>query len=129
LLEGTAEAKPPNVLIYATTNRKNLVRENFADRGIPSDDVHERDTLLEKISLAARFGLRVTFSAPDQEHFVQIAAAIARARGIDLPEAELRARALAWDRRYGGRSGRSARQFVDEISAEIAQHERRRDEQ
>ncbi len=126
LLEGTAEAKPPNVLIYATTNRKNLVRESFADRGVPGDDVHERDTLLEKTSLAARFGLRITFSAPDQERFVQIATAIARARGLALPDAELRARALAWDRRHGGRSGRSARQFADELAAEIAEDERRR---
>lgn len=119
LLEGAAEAHPENLLLYATTNRRNLVRESFADRGQPGDDVHGRDTLHEKISLAARFGLRVTFSLPDQDQYVVIARELARGRGLELPDDEMRARALAWERQHGARSGRTARQFVDDLEAEL----------
>ena len=119
LLEGTAEARPANLLIYATTNRRNLVRESFADRGAPGDDVHGRDTMQEKISLAARFGLRVTFAAPDQERYLAIATSLARGRGLPLAEEEVRARALLWERQHPGRSGRTARQFVDDLEAEL----------
>jgi predicted AAA+ superfamily ATPase len=119
LLEGTAEARAANLLIYATTNRRNLVRESFADRGAPGDDVHGRDTMQEKISLAARFGLRVTFAAPDQERYLAIATSLARGRGLPLAEEEVRARALLWERQHPGRSGRTARQFVDDLEAEL----------
>jgi len=121
LLEGTAEARPDNLILYATTNRRNLVRETFAERGAPGDDPHGRDTMGEKISLAARFGLRVTFAAPDQERYVAIATALARGRGLtslDIPDDELRRRALLWERQHPGRSGRTARQFVDDLEAE-----------
>jgi len=121
LLEGTAEAWPDNMILYATTNRRNLVRETFAERGAPGDDPHGRDTMGEKISLAARFGLRVTFAAPDQERYVAIAAALARSRGLtfsDMSDDELRRRALLWERQHPGRSGRTARQFVDDLQAE-----------
>lgn len=119
LLEGAAEARPRNLVVYATTNRRNLVRESFADRGAPSDDVHGRDTMQEKVSLAARFGLRVTFGVPDQERYLMIAASLARGRGLALPEHELRSRALAWERQHSGRSGRTARHFVDDLEAEL----------
>jgi predicted AAA+ superfamily ATPase len=119
LLEGTAEARPANVLIYATTNRMNLVREYFTDRGKPTEDVNWKDTMEEKQSLAHRFGLRVTFMAPDQERYVNIALGLARQRGITLPEDALRERALLWERQHVGRSGRVARQFVDELEAEL----------
>lgn len=119
LLEGTAEARPANILIHATTNRLNLIRENFSDRGKPSDDVHWRDTMDEKGALVARFGLRVTFTVPDQERYLKIATALAHQRSLVLPEEELRARALAWERQHAGRSGRVARQFVDDLMAEL----------
>jgi predicted AAA+ superfamily ATPase len=119
LLEGTAEARPANVLIYATTNRLNLIRESFSDRGKPTEDVNWRDTMDEKQSLAHRFGLRVTFIAPDQERYVRIATGLARQRGITLSDEELRDRALQWERQHVGRSGRVARQFVDELEAEL----------
>lgn len=118
LLEGAAEARPHNVLIYATTNRLNLIREQFSERGKPGDDVHWRDTMEEKHSLVARFGLRVTFATPDQERYLKIAVTLAHQRGLRLPEEELRARALQWERQHTGRSGRLARQFVDELEAE-----------
>lgn len=120
LLEGAAEARPENVLIYVTTNRLNLIRENFSDRGKPTDDVHWRDTMDEKNSLVARFGLRVTFATPDQERYLKIALGLAQQRGLDLPEEELRTRALVWERQHSaGRSGRLAHQFVDDLEAEM----------
>jgi len=119
ILEGTAAARPANLLLYATTNRRNLVRETFAERGAPGDDVHGRDTIGEKVSLAARFGLRVTFASPDQERYVAIASALARGRGLALSGDELRARALRWEREHPGRSGRTARHFVDDVEAEL----------
>ncbi len=119
LLEGTTEARPHNVLVYVTSNRLNLVRENFSDRGRPSDDMHWRDTMEEKNSLVARFGLRVTFALPNQERYLKIATELARQRGIELAEDDIRTRALSWEHRHVGRSGRMARQFVDELEAEI----------
>lgn len=121
LLEGTAEARPANVLIYATTNRQNLIRENFSDRGKPTDDVHWRDTMDEKLSLVHRFGLRVTFQSPDQNNYLAIVAALAHQRSLELPEDVLQARALQWERYHAGRSGRSARQFINELEAEMHQ--------
>jgi len=118
ILEGTAAARPANLLLYATTNRRNLVRETFAERGASGDDVHGRDTMGEKVSLAARFGLRVTFASPDQERYVAIASALARGRGLALSGDELRVRALRWEREHPGRSGRTARHFVDDLEAE-----------
>lgn len=124
LLEGGVEAPPENVRVYATSNRRNLIRERFSDREDEgagfSDDVHARDTMQEKLSLSARFGLRLTFPAPDQRRYLQIVAGLARGRGIKLPEDEVRERALLWDRWHAGRSGRTARQFVDELEAELA---------
>ncbi|HSL00068.1 MAG TPA: ATP-binding protein [Rubrobacteraceae bacterium] len=127
LLEGSVEEPPENVRLYATSNRRNLIRERFTERderapdgtGSASDDVHARDTMQEKLSLAARFGLRVTFPAPDQRRYIEIVAGLAGERGIEMPEAELVERALLWDRWHAGRSGRTARQFVDEIEAEL----------
>jgi predicted AAA+ superfamily ATPase len=118
LLEGTAEARPENVLIYATSNRLNLIRESFSDRGKPTEDVHWRDTMDEKHSLAHRFGLRITFMTPDQAHYLNIVEGLARQRHIDLPKEELYERALHWERQHAGRSGRVARQFIDELEAE-----------
>ncbi len=118
LLEGAVEARPANVLIHATSNRLNLIRENFADRGKPTDDVHWRDTLDEKASLVARFGLRITFMTPDQAQYLTIVTGLAYQRGLTLTEEDLHARALIWERQHVGRSGRIARQFIDELEAE-----------
>jgi predicted AAA+ superfamily ATPase len=123
LLEGSVEEPPGNVRVYATSNRRNLIRERFSDReeGGASDDVHARDTMQEKLSLSARFGLRVTFPTPDQQRYLEIVAGLARRRGIKMPEEELRERAVLWDRWHAGRSGRTARQFVDELEAELSE--------
>ncbi len=117
LLEGSVEEPPQNVRVYATSNRRNLVRERFSERD-EADDVHARDTMQEKHSLAARFGLRITFPVPDQQRYLTIVTELARQRGIRVPENELVERAILWDRWHAGRSGRTARQFVDELEAE-----------
>jgi len=119
LLEGSVEEPPENVRVYATSNRRNLIRERFSERD-EADDVHARDTMQEKLSLAARFGLRVTFPTPDQRRYLEIVTGLARGRGIELADEELQERAVLWDRWHAGRSGRTARQFVDELEAELA---------
>ena len=122
LLEGSVEEPPGNVRIYATSNRRNLIRERFSERdeGGVGDDVHARDTMQEKRSLSARFGLRVTFPTPDQRQYLEIVAGLACQRGIAMPEEELNERAILWERWHAGRSGRTARQFVDELEAELS---------
>lgn len=122
LLEGTAEARPANVLICATSNRLNLIRESFSERGKPSDDVNWRDTMDEKQSLVHRFALRVTFMSPDQRQYLSIVEGLARQRGLDLSIETLQERALQWERQHTGRSGRVARQFVDDLEAELKYH-------
>jgi uncharacterized protein len=119
LLEGSAEEPPENVRLYATSNRRNLIRETFSERESSDDDVHARDTMQEKLSLAGRFGLRLTFPSPDQARYLEIVAGLARVRGLAIPAEDLRERALLWDRWHAGRSGRTARQFVDELEAEL----------
>ncbi|HLL57476.1 MAG TPA: DUF815 domain-containing protein, partial [Rubrobacteraceae bacterium] len=120
LLEGSIEEPPGNVRLYATSNRRNLIRERFSDRE-EGDDVHERDTMQEKLSLVARFGLRLTFPSPDQRRYLEIVSGLARERGVKIPAGELEERALLWDRWHAGRSGRTARQFVDELEAELSE--------
>jgi predicted AAA+ superfamily ATPase len=119
LLEGTAEARPHNILICTTSNRMNLVRENFSERGKPTEDVNWRDTMDEKQSLVHRFGLRINFMTPDQAQYLRIVSELVQQRALAIPEEELRTRALQWERQHSGRSGRSARQFVDDLEAEL----------
>jgi len=118
-LEGTVEAWPANVVLYVTTNRRHLIKERFSDRDQEQNgEVRPRDTMEEKLSLADRFGLLVTFPAPDQERYVRVALGLAQAHGIGLPSGELRRRAIQWALWHNGRSCRTARQFVDELIAE-----------
>jgi uncharacterized protein len=118
-LEGTLESWPANVILYVTTNRRHLIKERFSDRDTePDDEVRPRDTMEEKLSLADRFGLLVTFPSPDQERYVRIALGLAKAHSIPLSEADLRRRAIQWALWHNGRSCRSARQFVDDLIAE-----------
>lgn len=117
LLEGGLEIRPDNVLLYATSNRKNLVRESFADRR--ADDVHGQDAMEEKLSLADRFGITVTFLSPDQESYLKIVEGLARQENIEIDPDELRNRALRWVMMNNGRSGRTARQFIDHLKGEL----------
>jgi uncharacterized protein len=120
VLEGGVEARPDNVLLYATSNRRHLVRQHFTDRDSAPDDIHHGDTVEEKLSLSDRFGLRVRFLAPDQARYLAIARALAARRGVQLEAEDLERRALRWAARHGGRSPRTARQFVDHLSGELA---------
>jgi len=121
ILEGGIEARPDNVVLYATSNRRHIVRERFGDRTPASDDdVHAMDTMEEKLSLSDRFGIRVRFGAPDEGRYLQIIHGIAEQRGVSLSGDELDRRALSWARRQNGRSGRTARQFVDALIGELA---------
>ncbi|MBQ1546540.1 MAG: ATP-binding protein [Clostridia bacterium] len=115
VIEGGLERKPQNVLIYATSNRRHLVKENFSDRDGYSGDVHKTDTMQEKLSLAARFGLEIYFGAPDKKQFDNIVCELARRDGLDISEDELLLLAHRWELRHGGFSGRTARQFIDDL--------------
>ncbi len=117
-LEGGLEAKPGNVLIYATSNRKHLIKERFSDRaGLTSgnidDEIRAADTMQEKLSLSDRFGMTVVFSSPDKKKYLDIVEGLARKRGIDADTEYLKREALKWELQYNGRSPRTARQFVD----------------
>jgi predicted AAA+ superfamily ATPase len=120
ILEGGVEARPENVILYATSNRRHLVLERFGDRAMPDDEIHAQDTLQEKLSLADRFGVTVIFLAPDQEQYLAIVAGLAKRRGLPIDDATLRRRALQWATWNNGRSGRTARQFVDDLTAELS---------
>ena len=120
MLEGGLESKTPNILIYATSNRRHLVKEYFNERaGLQSsnhdEEVHAGDTMQEKLSLADRFGINVVFSSPDQNKYLAIVKGIAERRNLDIDQERLQKEALQWALWYNGRSARTARQFVDWI--------------
>ena len=115
-LEGSVSARTGNTAIYATSNRRHLVKESFSDRN-GDDDVHRNDTLQETLSLSARFGLRVNFSRPDKKAYVTIATEPARSKGITLSDDELALKAEQFAISSGnGRSARTAKQFVAGLS-------------
>lgn len=116
VLEGGVEAKAANVLIYATSNRRHLIRETFEAR---EAEIHGNDAVQEQLSLADRFGVTLTFMSPDQEEYLAIVRGLAEQRGIDLAGGILAARAIEWERRQNGRSGRTARQFIDHLQGEL----------
>ncbi|MBP3249648.1 MAG: ATP-binding protein [Ruminococcus sp.] len=110
-LEGSASARGENMVIYATSNRRHLIRESFSDR--EGDDIHRNDTMQENLSLSARFGLRVSFGRPDKKEFIAIAEGIAKEKGLELPE-DLGLKAEQFVMSSGnGRSPRTAKQFVE----------------
>ncbi|WP_413168246.1 ATP-binding protein [Capilliphycus salinus ALCB114379] len=122
VLEGNLTARPQNVVVYATSNRRHLVREYFTDRPQPRDidEVQAWDTVSEKLSFSDRFGLTLTFEPANQQTYLKMVHHLAALAGIRLNREELEFRALQWATRHNGRSGRSARQFVDFLSAELA---------
>ena len=113
VLEGSVSAKSRNVAIYATSNRRHLVRETFSDR--EGDDVHRGETMQEMISLSERFGLHVTFQKPNKETYLEIVRRLAEARGAQLETGTLEALAERFALERGGRSARAAKQFVDSL--------------
>ncbi len=114
VIEGGLEKKPANVLIYATSNRRHLIKESFSDSDGWGGDIHKTDTVQEKLSLAARFGVSIFFTAPDKKQFQVIVKELAkRAELDDISESELMLMANRWELTHGGFSGRTARQFID----------------
>ena len=113
VIEGGLERKPENVLIYATSNRRHLIRENYSDREEVREDMHTGDTVQEKLSLVYRFGVTIYFGAPDKKQFQSIVKALAERSGVKMRSEELLAEANKWELSHGGLSGRTARQFVD----------------
>ncbi len=116
VIEGGLEKRPKNVLIYATSNRRHLIRESFRDKEERDEELHTNDTVQEKLSLVSRFGVTIYFGAPDKKEFEQIVLALAKRDGIAMPEEELLAGANRWELSHGGRSGRCAQQFIDYLS-------------
>ena len=113
VIEGGLEKKPKNVLIYATSNRRHLVREKFSDKEERRDDLHSSDTVQEKLSLVSRFGVTIFFAAPDKKQFQNIVKVLAERYGVTMPEEELLLEANKWELDHGGLSGRTAQQFID----------------
>lgn len=111
VLEGSVTAKSGNVVIYATSNRRHIIKEKFSDRD--GDDVHRNDTMQELVSLSERFGIHVTFSKPNKEIFLHIVHHLAEENGIDMPKEEIELLAERFALERGGRSARLARQFID----------------
>jgi predicted AAA+ superfamily ATPase len=122
VLEGSVTAKAQNVVVYATSNRRHLVREFFSDRPRPSDsdEVHNWDTLQEKLSFSDRFGLTLTFEPANQDTYLEIVRHLAEQTQLKIKREDLEFRAKQWATRHNGRSGRTARQFIDFIAGEIA---------
>lgn len=114
IIEGGLEKKPDNVLIYATSNRRHLIRESFSDRD-GGDDIHKNDTVQEKLSLSDRFGLTISFTKPMQKEYFEIVKYLAHNSGIDMPDDKLCAEASRWGLMHGGISGRVARQFINHL--------------
>ena len=115
MIDGGIEVTPSNVLIYATSNRMHLVKENWNDRKGDSDDVHRFDTLNEKLSLADRFGITLTYLSPNQVEYFTIVEQLAIKNNIQLPLEQLKAEALKWERQHNGRSGRTGQQFINHL--------------
>lgn len=113
VIEGGLEKNPDNILIYATSNRRHLVREKFSDKEERRDDLHSSDTVQEKLSLVARFGVSIFFCAPDKKQFQNIVKTLAERHQVEMPEEELLLEANKWELQHGGLSGRTAQQFID----------------
>lgn len=110
ILEGGLEPRPANVAIYATSNRRNLVRQTFSDRA--GDEVDASETIQEKTALADRFGLRVAYLPLNKPEFLKLVDGLAELEGIDMEQEELHAQAVKWETRHPGRTPRTARQFI-----------------
>ncbi len=125
VLEGGVEVQPENVLIYATSNRRHLVKEKFSDKdmnyySIENEEVRVQDSLQEKLSLSDRFGMTVYFTSPAQKEYLEIVRFLAKERGIEMEERLLDRMALQWELMQNSRSGRTAKQFIDHLAGRLA---------
>lgn len=131
VIEGGLEPSPENVLIYATSNRRHLIRETWQDRyDEAKEDMHRNDTVQEKLSLANRFGLSIGFFAPSPKEYDEIVCRLAeRYPEIRMNKKELLREAKAWEIRHGGFSGRTAQQFINYLAGTVCAPESRQEEQ
>jgi len=119
-LEGALERRPPNLLLYVTSNRRHMIPERWTDRNSPETaEVHGQDAMEERLSLADRFGRTILFLRPDQEEYLAIVEHLVARRGLPIGWEELRGAARRWVLWQNGISGRSARQFVDELEGRL----------
>ncbi len=120
VIEGGLETKPDNVLIYATSNRRHIIRETWNDRSdISGDELHHSDTMQEKLSLVARFGITINYPAPNQKEYYDIVKGLAKQIDSNtFSEEELCAQANIWEMSHGGRSGRTAQQFINYLAGQ-----------
>ena len=117
ILEGSVGGRAGNIAVYATSNRRHLIKETLTDR--EGDDVHESDTRQELMSLSARFGLTITFGSPDRERYLHIVEELAKQYGVELDPRQLAVRSEAFAVRSGGRSARVAKQFIELCKAGV----------
>lgn len=119
VIEGGVETRPDNILIYATSNRRHLIKETWNDRNDMeyNGEIHRSDTVEEKLSLSSRFGVLINYSNPSRQEYYDIVEGIAkRYPDIKLSKEELLAEANKWELRHGGVSGRTAQQFINYIA-------------
>ena len=121
VIEGGVETRPDNILIYATSNRRHLIKETWNDRNDQTNgaDKHHSDTVEEKMSLAARFGVTINYSKPEPKEYVEIVTQLAKRNHINMPVEDLVAAAKTWEIQHGGLSGRTAQQFIDHIRYQV----------
>lgn len=124
VLEGGIEHRPDNILLYATTNRRHIVKERFSERAgfysdNPDDEVRARDAMQEKLSLSDRFGITIVFSSPAKKEYLQIVHKMAEDSNIKMDPALLEQKAMQWELAYNGMSPRTARQFIDWLKGEM----------
>lgn len=120
VIEGGVETKPENILIYATSNRRHLIKENWSDRNdvTVQNGMHQSDTMEEKLSLVHRFGVTINYSKPNQKEYFNIAIQLARRLGVTLSDDEICAEANKWELSHGGISGRTAQQFANYLAGQ-----------
>ncbi len=118
VIEGGVETKPDNILIYATSNRRHLIKETWNDRNDMENGngIHRSDTIEEKLSLVNRFGVTINYSKPSQKEFFHIVTELAHREGIQMTDEELCQKANAWELSHGGISGRTAQQFINYLA-------------
>ena len=121
VIEGGVETKPENILIYATSNRRHLIKETWNDRNDMEyeNDLHRSDTMEEKLSLVNRFGVQISYSKPSKKEFNEIVIELARRAGLTMTDEELCAEANKWEMRHGGISGRTAQQFINYLQGTV----------
>lgn len=120
VIEGGVETKPENILIYATSNRRHLIKETWSDRSDVKveNGMHKSDTMEEKLSLVHRFGVTINYSKPTQKEYFEIAVQLSRKLGVELSDEEIRAEANKWELSHGGISGRTAQQFANYLAGQ-----------